>query len=78
MQSRGSRDMFKRYVLPPSSELMMLIMEAVRTSETLVYFYETTWPDISEGCYLHTRRPGNLKFYISAIVLRSYFTLYTN
>jgi hypothetical protein len=29
-----------------------LIMEAVRTSETSVYFNETTWRYIPEGCYL--------------------------
>jgi hypothetical protein len=27
-------------------------MEAVSTSETLVYFYETTWCNIPEGCEL--------------------------
>jgi hypothetical protein len=27
-------------------------MEAVRTSETSVYFNETTWRYIPEGCYL--------------------------
>jgi hypothetical protein len=38
----------QRYVLPPSSErrLTALIMEALYTSETLVYFYETTWHHI--------------------------------
>jgi hypothetical protein len=38
----------------------MMIMEAVRTSETLVYFYETTWRYFSE-CNLHTCHYENLK-----------------
>jgi hypothetical protein len=36
-------------------------MEAVRTSETSVNFYETTRRNIQEGCHLHTRRRENLK-----------------
>jgi hypothetical protein len=28
-------------------------MKAVRTSETMVYFNETTWRHIPEGCHLH-------------------------
>jgi hypothetical protein len=31
-----------------------LMMEAVRTSETLVHFYDTTQRHIPEGCHLHT------------------------
>jgi hypothetical protein len=30
-------------------------MQAVRTSETSVYVYETTLLHIPEGCYIHTR-----------------------
>jgi hypothetical protein len=37
------------------------MMEAVRTSETSVNFYETTRLKIPEGCYFHTRRRENLK-----------------
>jgi hypothetical protein len=36
-----------------------LVMEAVRTSETPVYF-KTTRRYIPEGCRLHTRRRENL------------------
>jgi hypothetical protein len=36
-------------------------MEAVRTLETLVYFYETICLNIPEGCRLHTLRRENLK-----------------
>jgi hypothetical protein len=35
-------------------------MEALRTSETLVYFIETTRRYIPEACHLHTRRRQNL------------------
>jgi hypothetical protein len=31
-----------------------LMMEAVRTSETSIYFYQTTRCHIPEGCHLHT------------------------
>jgi hypothetical protein len=34
----------------------------VTTSETLVYFYETTGRNISVGCNFHTWRRDNLKF----------------
>jgi hypothetical protein len=33
---------------------IVLMMEAVRTSETLVNFYETTRRNIPEGCHLET------------------------
>jgi hypothetical protein len=36
-------------------------MEAVRTSETSVSFYETARRNIPEGCHLRTRRRENLK-----------------
>jgi hypothetical protein len=42
----------------------MLMMEAVRTSETSVNFYETTRRNIPEGCHLHTRRRENLKSHL--------------
>jgi hypothetical protein len=41
--------------------LIALMMEAVRTFETSVNFYETTRRNIPEGCRLHTRRRENLK-----------------
>jgi hypothetical protein len=42
---------FQRFVLPVSIALMM---EALRTSETSVIFYETTRCNIPECCYLET------------------------
>jgi hypothetical protein len=36
-------------------------MEAVRTSETSVYFNETKLPYILEGCNLHTLRREKLR-----------------
>jgi hypothetical protein len=44
---------------------MVLMMEAVRTSETSVYFNETTRRFISEGCHLHIRRRENLKSHVT-------------
>jgi hypothetical protein len=38
------------------------MMEAVRTSETSVYFYETTQRCIPQASYLHTSFCNNLKF----------------
>jgi len=40
------------------------IMEAVCTSETSVYFNETTCPCIPQGCHLHARRSKNLKYHV--------------
>jgi hypothetical protein len=41
-------------------------MKAVRTSETMVYFKETTWRHIPEGCHLHNT--VFLKIYVFFIV----------
>jgi hypothetical protein len=41
--------------------LHTLMVEAVCISETSVYFCETERRYIPEGCYLHTRRRGNLR-----------------
>jgi hypothetical protein len=38
-----------------------MMMEAVRTSETSVHFYDTAMRYIPEGCHLHTRLSENLK-----------------
>jgi hypothetical protein len=38
-----------------------LVLETVRSSETSVYFNETTLSCMPEDCHLHTRRRGNLK-----------------
>jgi hypothetical protein len=40
------------------------MMEAERTSETLVNFYRTTRPYNPEDCYLRTHRRDNLNFYL--------------
>jgi hypothetical protein len=45
----------------PITTVIALIMDAVLTSETSAYFYETTWYCIPEGCHLHSRRRENLK-----------------
>jgi hypothetical protein len=56
-----SRPTFQTCVLPQSPRrLMALIMLAVRTSETSVY-YETTQHHIPERCHLHTRLGEKLK-----------------
>jgi hypothetical protein len=39
------------------------MMEAARTSETLVNFYQTTRHYNPEDSHLHTHRRENLKFY---------------
>jgi hypothetical protein len=44
--------------------LIALMMEAVRTSETLVNIYLTTWQYIPEDSKLHTHRRENLKSHI--------------
>jgi gamma-glutamylcysteine synthetase len=41
--------------------MITLMMDAVHTSETSVYFNETIRRYISQGCHLHTRHRGNLK-----------------
>jgi hypothetical protein len=41
-----------------------LMMEAVHTSEMLVYFNETTWHYIPEGCRHHAYSYENLKSHI--------------
>jgi hypothetical protein len=33
--------------------MVTLMVEAVRISETSVYFYETTWHNVPEGCHFH-------------------------
>jgi hypothetical protein len=48
-------------IAPCSLVEVDLMMKAVRASETLVYFKETTWRYIPERCHLHTRLRENLK-----------------
>jgi hypothetical protein len=43
-------------------------MEAVHTSETSVYYNESTWHYITEGSNLHNRRSDNLKSHYSGAV----------
>jgi hypothetical protein len=45
--------------------IIALMMEAARTSETLVNFYQTTRRYNPEDSYLRTDRHENLKFYIN-------------
>jgi hypothetical protein len=44
------------------------IMEAARTSETMVNFYQTTWRYNPEDSHLRTHCRENLKSYIIFIV----------
>jgi hypothetical protein len=44
--------------------LIVLMIEAARTSETLVNFYQTTWCYNPEDSHLHTLRRENLKSYL--------------
>jgi hypothetical protein len=46
------------------SILIALIVEAVRTPEMSVNFYDTIWRNIPEGCHLHFRRRENLKSHL--------------
>jgi hypothetical protein len=41
--------------------IVIALMEVLRTSETSIYFNETTRRYIPESCHLHTRRRANLK-----------------
>jgi hypothetical protein len=52
-------------------------MEAARTSETMVNFYQTTWRYNPEDNYLLTHRRENLKYYICNLSkIQSYCTFY--
>jgi hypothetical protein len=48
-------------LLPPSSGRIALMMEAAKTSETLVNFYQTTQRYNPEDSHLRTYRRENLK-----------------
>jgi hypothetical protein len=48
-------------VFPPLSVIIALMMEAARTSETLVNFYQTTQCNNPEDSHLHTCGHENLK-----------------
>jgi hypothetical protein len=51
-------------VAPCSDSLIALMMEAARTSETLVKLYQTTRRYNPEDSHLHTHRRENLKSYL--------------
>jgi hypothetical protein len=46
-----------------AASIIAVMMEAARTSETLVNFYRTTWCYNPEDSNLHTHRRENLKSY---------------
>jgi hypothetical protein len=46
----------------------VLMMEAARTSETLVNFYQTTRRYNPEDSHLHSRRRQNLKSYLCNMI----------
>jgi hypothetical protein len=48
-----------------SLKMIALMMEAARTSETLVNFYQTTRRYNPEDSHLHTHRRENLKSYLT-------------
>jgi hypothetical protein len=47
-----------------AASIIALMMEAARTSETLVKFYQTTRRYNPERSHLHSRRRENLKSYL--------------
>jgi hypothetical protein len=51
------------WVVAPCSALIALMMEAARTSETLINFYQTTRRYNPEDSHLRTHRRENLKSY---------------
>jgi hypothetical protein len=53
-------------------EYFRLMMEAVRTSEMSVNFYETARHNNPQDCHFHTRRRENLKSHIRHASLLSY------
>jgi hypothetical protein len=53
-----------------ASTIITLMMEAVHTSQTFVYFTETTWCYIPEGNHLHTCHHENLKRHRAGTVYR--------
>jgi hypothetical protein len=52
------------------ASIMALIMEAARTSETSVNFYQTTQRYNPEDSHLHTHRRENLKSYLVLFLVR--------
>jgi hypothetical protein len=58
------------WVVAPHEELIALMMEAARTSETLVNFYQTTRRYNPEDSHLRSHRRQNLKSYLKTTVVR--------
>jgi hypothetical protein len=56
------------------SLLIALMMEAGRTSETLVNFYQTTWHYNPEVSHLHTHCRENLKSHLRSFSLLNFVT----
>jgi hypothetical protein len=50
------------------------MMEAVRTSQKTINFYQTTRRNIPEDSHIHTRRRENLKFHQDFIIYYSIFS----
>jgi hypothetical protein len=57
--------------------LIALMMEAARTSKTLVNFYQTTWRYNPEDSHLRTHRRENLKSYMNICFAALYRSTYT-
>jgi hypothetical protein len=51
------------------------MMEAERTSETLVYFYQTTRRYNPEDSHLHAHRRENLKSYLINILYSTFLLI---
>jgi hypothetical protein len=60
-------------LLPPSSSLIALMMDAARTSETLVSFYQTTQRYNPEDSHLHTHRRENFQSYSENTLVEKVF-----
>jgi hypothetical protein len=56
--------------------LITLMMEAARTSETLLNFYQTTWRYNPEDSHLCTHRCENFKSYMDRTVPQVYSMLW--
>jgi hypothetical protein len=55
-------------IAPCSLAMIALIVEATKTSETSVNFYQTTRRNNPEGNHLHTRCHENRKSHIQIVV----------
>jgi hypothetical protein len=62
----------KMAVFSVDESLIALMMEAAKTSETLVNFYQTTRRYNPEDSHLHTHRRENLKSYLCNMCMHIY------